>query len=76
MGKDREFFTLFIIFILVFSLLSLLTEQRLRALDVYEMLPRLEVISPPHDVEPDETDNQAPDSIMRSPVEPDLASAD
>lgn len=76
MGKDREFFALFIIFILVFSLLSLLTEQRLRALDVYEMLPRLQVVAPPRDVEPVDTESQAPGSMLQSPVNPDLAPDD
>lgn len=72
MGKDREFFTLFIIFILVFSLLSLLTEQRLRALGVYEMLPRLHVIAPPDDIEQGDTESQAPGSQIRSPVKPNV----
>lgn len=76
MGKDREFFALFIIFILVFSLLSLLTEQRLRALDVYEILPRFQVVAPPRDIEQGDTDSQAPDSMTRLPVEPNLAPDD
>lgn len=73
MGKDREFFTLFIIFILVFSLLSLLTEQRLRALDVYEVLPRLHVVAPPETGEERETESNAPGSQLQSPLSPDLA---
>ncbi|HRW49091.1 MAG TPA: hypothetical protein P5333_16350 [Caldilinea sp.] len=72
MGKDREFFTLFIIFILVFSLLSLLTEQRLRALDVYEVLPRLHVVAPSEAGEEGETESHAPGSQLQSPLSPDL----
>lgn len=72
MGKDREFFTLFIIFILVFSLLSLLTEQRLRALDVYEVLPRLHVVAPSEAGEEGETESHAPGSQLQSPLSPVL----
>jgi hypothetical protein len=46
MYKNREFLALFIIFVLIFSLLSMFTEQRLRAFDLHELVPRINVLAP------------------------------
>ncbi len=65
MGKDREFFALFIIFILIFSLLSMVTEQRLRALD---LLPRFHDFAPQHDAGQLQEESQSINPAMRSPL--------
>lgn len=65
MGKDREFFALFIIFILIFSLLSMVTEQRLRALD---LLPRFHDIAPQRDAGRAQEESQSINPAMRSPL--------
>ena len=68
MGKDREFFALFSIFILIFSLLSMVTEHRVRALDVVDLLPRF------HGIAPQRESGQIPEvsplisPAMRSPL--------
>lgn len=49
MYKNREFLALFIIFVLLFSLLSMFTEQRLRAFDLHELVPHIDVLAPQRD---------------------------
>lgn len=61
MHKNREFLALFIIFVLVFSLLSIFTEQRLRAFDVQRLVPRIYVAAPQRDRGLDAAGNPAVD---------------
>lgn len=53
MYKNREFLALFILFLVVFILVSIITEQPLRAFNVEEIVPRIYVVMPGDEAETD-----------------------